>query len=92
MSPSSGSCDSRGAGGDNRRMSTIRALSIDLDNTLWDVEPVIAQAERILHAHLHERYPRMTERHGIAEMRVLRMQMAETYPSWKRRSGKIHGS
>jgi putative hydrolase of the HAD superfamily len=61
-------------------MQTIRALSIDLDNTLWDVEPVIVAAERILHAHLAERYPRMTELYGITEMRALRLRMAEEHP------------
>lgn len=37
----------------------VRAICFDLDNTLWDVEPVLARAERILADWLRERYPRI---------------------------------
>jgi FMN hydrolase / 5-amino-6-(5-phospho-D-ribitylamino)uracil phosphatase len=35
----------------------VRAICFDLDNTLWEVEPVLARAERILADWLERRYP-----------------------------------
>ena len=35
----------------------IRAICFDLDNTLWEIEPVLARAERILADWLARRYP-----------------------------------
>jgi FMN hydrolase / 5-amino-6-(5-phospho-D-ribitylamino)uracil phosphatase len=40
---------------------TVRAICFDLDNTLWDIEPVLARAERILADWLRQRYPRIPE-------------------------------
>lgn len=40
----------------------IRAICFDLDNTLWDVGPVLSRAERILADWLAVRYPRIPER------------------------------
>lgn len=40
----------------------IRVIGFDLDDTLWDIGPVIARANRILFDWLATRYPRMT--HG----------------------------
>ena len=37
----------------------MRAIAFDLDNTLWDVEPVLARAEARLHGWLHENCPRI---------------------------------
>jgi FMN hydrolase / 5-amino-6-(5-phospho-D-ribitylamino)uracil phosphatase len=37
----------------------IRAICFDLDNTLWEIEPVLARAERILADWLGRRYPRI---------------------------------
>jgi FMN hydrolase / 5-amino-6-(5-phospho-D-ribitylamino)uracil phosphatase len=39
----------------------IRAITIDLDDTLWPIQPVIERAERRLYAWLSEHYPRVTE-------------------------------
>jgi HAD superfamily hydrolase (TIGR01509 family) len=38
----------------------IRAICFDLDNTLWDVEPVLLRAERILADWLGHRYPKIS--------------------------------
>jgi FMN hydrolase / 5-amino-6-(5-phospho-D-ribitylamino)uracil phosphatase len=60
----------------NRRAmspSAVRAICFDLDNTLWDVEPVLARAERILTDWLRARYPRIPERfspEGMLEVRA----------------------
>ena len=45
------------------------ALIFDLDNTLWDVEPVIVRAEKLLAGYLAETCPRILERHTPDSMR-----------------------
>jgi len=47
----------------------VRAICFDLDNTLWEVEPVLLRAERILADWLRARYPRIPERY-TAELMV----------------------
>lgn len=50
----------------------IRALSIDLDDTLWPIWPTIERAERQLHAWLVEHAPATAQRHDVAALRALR--------------------
>jgi len=50
----------------------IRTITLDLDETLWAIHPVIERAERNLHDWLRDNYPRITERFspdGIFELR-----------------------
>lgn len=65
-----------GAGGPG----DLRAVAFDLDNTLWDVGPVIVRAEQRLHAWLRENCPRITERVSIEEMRAARERLARSEP------------
>lgn len=58
----------------------MNAVIFDLDNTLWDVHPVIVRAERVLHEYLADRYPRVTERHDLDSMRALRVAIAREHP------------
>lgn len=58
----------------------IRAVAFDLDDTLWDVGPVILRAEQRLHAWLREHCPRIAERVSIEEMRAAREQLARSEP------------
>lgn len=62
-------------------MPTPQVLSLDLDDTLWPVAPVIAQAERTLYAWLKQRYPAAVRDHDIDAMRALRARMADRYPA-----------
>lgn len=55
--------------------SRIRAICFDLDNTLWDVEPVLARAERILTDWLEARYPKIPQRFSAREMQQVRAQL-----------------
>jgi putative hydrolase of the HAD superfamily len=56
------------------------ALAFDLDNTLWDIGPVIERAEQALHDWLARHYPRVTRHHTIDSMRERRMAVAERRP------------
>ena len=58
----------------------LRAVAFDLDNTLWDVGPVIVRAERCLHQWLREHCPRITERVSLEEMRAARERLASSEP------------
>ena len=61
-------------------MNAARVLSIDLDDTLWPVGPVIAAAETAMLAWLRERHPRTVEGHTLESMRALRSGVADRYP------------
>lgn len=54
----------------------LRVVCFDLDNTLWDVDPVIRAAEAHLYEWLREHYPRIPERWTSDQMRQARMVLA----------------
>lgn len=54
----------------------IRALTLDLDDTLWPVLPALEQADRDLDAYLRLHHPTVAQRWPIAAMRALRAQVA----------------
>jgi len=60
--------------------AAARAICFDLDNTLWEVEPVLLRAERILADWLRHRYPRIPERFPTGEMLALRASLALEEP------------
>ena len=62
------------------RMNTPLVLSLDLDDTLWPVGPVIAAAESALLAWLRARYPLTLSGHDIESLRALRAGVAERFP------------
>ena len=58
----------------------IRAVAFDLDNTLWDVDPVIVRAEELWLAWLKENCPRIPERLTLDDMRAARLELAAREP------------
>ena len=60
-------------------MNGIRTITLDLDDTLWDLHPVIRRAEERLYEWLGEHYPRITERYDQAEMREIRARVVEEH-------------
>jgi putative hydrolase of the HAD superfamily len=57
-----------------------RIISLDLDDTLWPVLPVLAAAERELTAWLETHHPRAMSGHDAESMRALRASVAERHP------------
>mgnify|MGYP005752145535 CR=1 FL=1 len=57
-----------------------RALSLDLDDTLWPIWPSIERAERALDEFLRANCPRTAQRFPIHRMRRLREQVAAEHP------------
>jgi putative hydrolase of the HAD superfamily len=61
-------------------ISNIRAIAFDLDNTLWDIDVVMARAERRLLDWLRDNYPRVSERFTSDDMRTARALLAKEEP------------
>lgn len=61
-------------------LSDVRAIAFDLDNTLWNVEPVLARAEACLSAWLREHCPRIAHSLTPEDMRRARERLAQREP------------
>ncbi|MCB1616365.1 MAG: HAD-IA family hydrolase [Pseudomonadales bacterium] len=61
-------------------MKTIRLLTFDLDNTLWNNNPVIVRAEHILYQWLEKNCERLTKRFSPQDLIEHRMQLLEKHP------------
>jgi putative hydrolase of the HAD superfamily len=62
----------------------IRAITLDLDDTLWEILPVIQRAERRLYEWLGENHPELTAMFSQEDLRILRKEVLEQH------SDKIH--
>jgi HAD superfamily hydrolase (TIGR01509 family) len=62
-------------------MIAPRIISLDLDDTLWPVAPVIAAAEVALLSWLRAHHPRAADGHDLDSMRTLRTRIAEQFPA-----------
>ncbi len=58
----------------------IKALSFDLDDTLWPIAPTIARAEQALHAFMQAHVPQLAAKWPIELMRALRDDVAASHP------------
>ena len=61
----------------------VRAICFDLDNTLWDVWPVIMRAEQKMYDFLAQRYPRVVAGMTVEMMRAAREQTAAAHPQMR---------
>jgi putative hydrolase of the HAD superfamily len=61
-------------------MIAPRVISLDLDDTLWPVTPVIEAAEIALLSWLRTHHPRAAAGHDIESLRTLRDCIAERFP------------
>lgn len=60
-------------------MNDIRAITIDLDDTLWAIHPVIKRAEQRLYHWMGEHYPRISELFTADDIRELRTQVVDEF-------------
>lgn len=57
----------------------IKLISFDLDNTLWDNNPVLLRAEQACYNFLHQEAPQLTARYTLDDLASIRLQtMAES--------------
>lgn len=61
-------------------MNNIRAVTLDLDDTLWEIGPVIRRAEKLLWQWLGVNYPRIAGRWNSAQVTELRLSMCDEFP------------
>jgi len=61
-------------------LDKVRAVAFDLDNTLWDIGPVIERAEKRMHEWLSEHCPRIPEAVSAEQMRAAREALAVEEP------------
>jgi FMN hydrolase / 5-amino-6-(5-phospho-D-ribitylamino)uracil phosphatase len=61
-------------------MRSLRVICFDLDDTLWNLAPVIEHAEQLLYLWLDEYYPRVTAAYSPADLSRLRMLAASRWP------------
>lgn len=60
-------------------MNDIRTITLDLDDTLWSINPVMKRAEGRLYSWMAEHYPRITEEFAPADLQVIRSQVLEEF-------------
>jgi len=58
----------------------VRAITLDLDDTVWPIAPVMVRAEQVLADWLRENAPRTAERWPLPKMRELRDAVAAEHP------------
>lgn len=63
-----------------RDPATVTVLSLDLDDTLWDITPVIIAAERELRAWLKRHCPRVVDRYSPHGTLALRERLVGAHP------------
>jgi putative hydrolase of the HAD superfamily len=61
-------------------MQQIKALTFDLDDTLWDSGPVLMAAERTLYDWLALRYPRIGRHYTLEGLREMRLELLRQRP------------
>jgi 2-haloalkanoic acid dehalogenase type II len=69
--------------------SPPKAILFDLDDTLWPIGPVIAEAERLLFDWLSVHAPGVTRRHSIASLRQARLDLLERQPHFHLDLGEL---
>ena len=60
-------------------MNDIRTITLDLDDTLWAIHPVIKRAEETLYAWIGQHYPRITEMFEPKDLQLLRTEVLEEF-------------
>lgn len=58
----------------------IKAISLDLDDTLWPIAPIVQRAEQRLHDWLLQHCPPVAQAYPVAQMRQLRDRIALENP------------
>jgi len=59
----------------------IKLITFDLDNTLWNADPVLIKAEKVLYKWLQEHCPEMASRYSIETMRDYKAAIATDNPA-----------
>ena len=69
--------------------TSIRVITFDLDNTLWDVEPVLQRAEQAQNDWLLTHRPRVAEHFSTEQLREHRVAVHQRHPQLAHQISKI---
>lgn len=69
--------------------STRPVLTLDLDNTLWHVDPVIKQAERAMHEWMQTHTPTAARFYTLPALQEYKQQIAECYPQLRHQISQL---
>ena len=61
----------------------IRTITLDLDDTIWEIDPVIIRAENRLYDWLGKFYPKITQRYKITDFHEVRSQVMAEFSDYK---------
>lgn len=61
-------------------MQTIQVITLDLDDTLWEIHPVIHRAERRLYEWMGEEYPRIVDQYSREALAGFRREVVKEFP------------
>jgi putative hydrolase of the HAD superfamily len=67
----------------------VRAITLDLDDTLWPFAPIGARIEQVLHEWMLRHSPRTAQRFPIVAMRALREQVFADHPQLQHDLGAL---
>ena len=67
----------------------IRLITFDLDNTLWQTDPVIMAAEQACYQWLQQNVPAVTQLYDLAGLFEYKRQLLQSYPDWHFRLTKL---
>jgi putative hydrolase of the HAD superfamily len=70
-------------------VNDIRALTFDLDDTLWDNRSVLTAAEQALYDWLAGNYPRIAARYSLEDLRQLRIELVRETPDLRHRISEL---
>lgn len=63
-------------------MHRIRAITLDLDDTLWEIGPVIVRAEEMLWRHLCEHHPEIPGNFTSEDVLSIRASVMDEFPEY----------
>ena len=66
--------------GQRYKLLTIRAITLDLDDTLWPSAPTLTRAEQRVHAWLALHAPAVAAVWSIEQLRALRLSIFSDHP------------
>ena len=68
---------------------TIKLITFDLDNTLWDNNPVLLRAEQACYDYLQQQAPQLKQYYSLNKMAKLRMEMMASSPQLSAQVSKV---
>lgn len=67
----------------------IKLVTLDLDNTLWQTDPVIIKAEQACHRWIVENVPQAAEFYTFDALREYKNTIAECYPQLRHKVSEL---